>query len=117
MNGADMDFPEDFRPVDGCVPAWIDIKEICTDAARFVGLYTLSNVEAVAINNGKAIFTTSDRNGEFRAIFEKVIGRVYRDAGVVEESSTIVYDCKERRQWLAPRPSAMRFLYSQFSDN
>ena len=117
MTGNDMNLPGDFRPVDGCVPDWIDIQEICSDASRFVGLYALTNVEAVAINNGKAIFTTADRNGEFRAIFNDVVGQIYREVGVEENAPTIVYDCQDRRQWLAPRPSAVRFLYSQFRQN
>jgi hypothetical protein len=117
QNGSDMNLPEDFRPVDGCVPEWIDIKEICSDASRFVGIYALSNVEAVAINNGRAIYTTSDRNGEFRATFNKVVGQTYRDAAIFDGSPTLVYDCEQRRQWLAPRPSAVRFLYSQFREN
>ena len=112
-----MSLPEDFRPVDGCVPEWIDITEICSDASRFVGIYALSNVEALAINNGRAIYTTSDRNGEFRERFNRVVGQTYRDAAVVDNSPTLVYDCEQRRQWLAPRPSAVRFLYSQFGEN
>jgi hypothetical protein len=118
MDGSQLDLPEDFRPVSGCVPDWIDIKEICADAQRFVGLYALSNVDAVAINNGKAIFTTSDRNGEFRAHFQRVVGQVHSAGGVnLDGTATLVYDCQDQRQWLAPRPSAVRFLYSQFREN
>jgi hypothetical protein len=112
-----MDLPEDFRPVDGCVPEWIDIKEICADASRFVGIYALSNVDAVAINNGRAIFTACDRNGEFRETFNRVVRQTYHDAAVLDGSPTLVYDCEYRRQWLAPRPSAVKFLYSQFREN
>ena len=118
MNGHPFDLPEDFRPVTGCVPHWIDIKELCSDSARFVGIYALSNVDAVAINNGKAIFTTADRNGEFRETFNRIVGQTYTDAAAtLNGSPTLVYDCHEQRQWVAPRPSAVRFLYSQFGDN
>lgn len=118
MNGQDMNLPEDFRPVDGCVPEWIDIREICADAQRFVGIYALTNVDAVAINNGRAIFTTSDRNGEFRETFKRIVDQIYSDAvAALDGSPTLVYDCEERRQWLAPRPSAVKFLYSQFREN
>jgi hypothetical protein len=116
MNGENLGLPEDFRPVSGCVPDWIDIKSICADASRFVGIYALSNVDAVAINNGRAIFTTSDRNGEFRANFKRVVGQAYRDTVNVDGSLTLVYDCEEQRQWLAPRPSAVKFLYSQIEN-
>ena len=118
MNGQNSGLPEDFRPVDGCVPEWIDIKEICKDAYRYVGIYALSNVDAVAINNGRAIFTTSDRNGEFRETFNRVVSQTYHNGDPTTDGSpTLVYDCEERRQWLAPRPSAVKFLYSQFGEN
>jgi hypothetical protein len=114
MNGQQDSMPADFRPVNGCVPEWINIKEICSDASRYVGLYVLSNVEAVAINNGRAIYTTSDRNGEFRSSFKQVVD----ESGTnLDGTATLVYDCQEHRQWLAPRPSAVKFLYSQFRDN
>src|SRR3712207_9404151 len=100
MNGQNLGLPDDFRPVTGCVPDWIDIKAICDDASRYVGIYALSNVDAVAINNGRAIFTTSDRNGEFRTTFNKVVVQTYRDAAVLDGSPTLVYDCEQRRQWL-----------------
>jgi hypothetical protein len=106
--------PADFRPVDGCVPDWINIREICTDVSRYVGLYALSNVEAVAINNGRAIYTTADRDGEFRANFQRIVGQ---NAPGLDGTATLVYDCEEHRQWLAPRPSAVKFLYSQVRDN
>lgn len=115
MNGPNVDLPADFRPVTGCVPEWININEICTDASRYVGIYALSNVSALAINNGKAIYTASDRNGEFRETFKRV---VEQNAAVdLDGSATLVYDCENRRQWLAPRPSAVKFLYSQFREN
>ena len=118
MNGQNSGLPSDFRPVTGCVPDWIDIKSICADASRFVGIYALSNVDAVAINNGRAIFTTSDRNGEFRETFDRVVKQTYNGGGPPPEGSpTLVYDCEERRQWLAPRPSAVKFLYGQFREN
>ena len=34
MNGQNSGLPEDFRPVTGCVPDWIDIKSICADAFK-----------------------------------------------------------------------------------
>ena len=118
MNGQNSGLPEDFRAIDGCVPEWIDIKEICKDAQRYVGIYALSNVGAVAINNGRAIFTTSDRNGEFRENFNRIVSQTYHNGGPTTDASpTLVYDCEERRQWLAPRPSAVKFLYSQFREN
>jgi hypothetical protein len=109
--------PPDFTPVAGVVPAWINVKAICEDAKRFVGLYAISNVDAVAINNGQKVFTTSDRNGEFRKAFRRLITEVYADnarvtAGV--DDPALVYDCEAHHQWLAPRQSAMRFLYEQF---
>ena len=79
MNGQNSNLPEDFRPIDGCVPEWIDIREICKDAQRYVGIYALTNVDAVAINNGRAIFTTSDRNGEFRQMFDRVVSQTYHN--------------------------------------
>jgi hypothetical protein len=115
MNGQNFNLPGDFLPVTGCVPEWIDIREICADASRFVGLYALSNVEAVAINNGRAIFTTSDRNGEFRQTFQRAVAQAGPEAAMLDGSPTLVYDCREQRQWLAPRPSAVKFLYSQFA--
>ena len=117
MDGHEFELPEDFRPVSGCVPEWIDIKSICEDESRFVGIYALTNVDAVAINNGRAIFTTSDRNGEFRELFKRAVGQAYSDPASLDGSATIVYDCHERKQWVAPRPSAVRFLYSQFHEN
>ena len=108
MSGQNSNLPEDFRPIDGCVPEWIDIREICKDAQRYVGIYALSNVDAVAINNGRAIFTTSDRNGEFRRTFRRLCATVNHD------DPALVYDCEAHLQWLAPRQSAMRFLYEQF---
>jgi hypothetical protein len=115
QHGQDTGLPDDFRPVDGCVPEWIDVKEICMDAQRYVGIYALSNVDAVAINNGRAIFTTSDRNGEFRERFNQIVSQ-NGDASL-DGTATLIYDCEQRRQWLAPRPSAVKFLYNQFRDN
>jgi hypothetical protein len=121
MNGHQADLPDDFHPVNGCVPEWINVKEICTDASRYVGIYALSNVDAVAINNGRAIYTTSDRNGEFRANFDKIVTQTFTTdpsaAAAIDGSPTLIYDCEQQRQWLAPRPSAVRFLYSQFREN
>jgi hypothetical protein len=118
MDGSSVELPDDFRPVNGCVPDWIDIKEICSDVQRFVGLYALTNVDAVAINNGKAIYTTSDRRGEFRENFKRIIVQTYRDvAPALDGTATLVYDCQDQRQWVAPRPSAVKFLYSQFREN
>ena len=117
MNGHQADLPDDFLPVSGCVPDWIDIREICADASRYVGIYALSNVDAVAINNGRAIYTTSDRNGEFKTNFNKIVGQTYGGSGVLDGSPTLVYDCEQQRQWLAPRPSAVKFLYSQVREN
>ena len=104
--------PPDFTPVKGAVPEWIDVRIICEEAKRFVGLYAITNMDAVAINNGQKVFTTSDRNGEFRKTFRRLAAEVFRAAGV--DDPAVVYDCEEHHQWLAPRQSAMRFLYEQF---
>jgi hypothetical protein len=121
MNESQADLPHDFVPISGCMPDWFDIREICSDESRYVGIYALTNVDAVAINNGRAIYTTSDRNGEFRANFNKVVGLTVSGnptaAAAIDGSPTLVYDCEEKRQWLAPRPSAVKFLFSQFLDN
>ena len=114
--GADnpgLDLPGDFKPVSGCVPDWIDIKALCKDAKRFVGLYAIGNMDVVAINNGRTIITAADRNGEFRRNFRQVVSRVYNGEAASAEP-TLVYDCEAQRQWLAPRSSAVRFLYEQF---
>ena len=49
---------------------------------------------------------------------DRVVSQTYHNGGPATDASpTLVYDCEERRQWLAPRPSAVKFLYSQFREN
>ena len=103
--------PTDFTPVDGPLPEWIDIKEVCKEAKRFVALHVLSTFNAVAINDGRRVYTASDRGGEFRRMVGRLAGAIPR---VDPNNAAIVYDCDDRRQWLAPRPSAIRFLSLQF---
>ena len=107
--------PVDFLPVSGCVPAWIDIGEVCKEAKRFVGLYAVDNFDIVAINSGKAIYTTADVNGEFRRTLHRVIpGTGGSILTASNKPDTLIYDCEGHHQWLAPRDSAVRFLYQQF---
>ena len=104
--------PPDFTLVPVGLPEWIDIAEVCKEAKRFVALHALSTFNAVAINDGQRVFTTSDRGGEFRRLFGRVVGEVAR---VDPNDAALVYDCESHRQWLAPRPSAIRFLSLQFN--
>ena len=113
--------PGDFRPVDGCVPEWIDIAGICGESKRFVGLYAINGFEVLAINNGRVIFTTADRNGEFRKRFFGAVKTIGFDEPPGQQAqapsssdAVLVYDCEARKQWIAPRYSAVRFLYQQF---
>ena len=121
-NGAgDPGLPGDFKPVDGCVPDLINITDICGDAKRYVGLYAVGGFDVVAVNNGRVIYTTADRNGEFRRRFKGVAAHTGFDqppppaaAGPSGNGDAVlVYDCEQRRQWIAPRHSAVRFLYRQ----
>ena len=104
--------PADFTLVPVGLPEWIDIQAVCKEAKRFVALHALSTFNAVAINDGQRVFTTSDRGGEFRRLFGRVAGEVAR---VDPNDAALVYDCESRCQWLAPRPSAIRFLSLQFN--
>src|SRR5262245_42000900 len=108
-----VDLPADFMPVDGCVPEWIDIKEICSDAKRFVGLYLVDGFNVVAINNGRSIYTTADRDGECRRLFGGAVAKKAQLFTGGERDEVLVLDCDERREWLAPRTSAVQFLYQQ----
>jgi len=115
MTNSGMTVPGDFLPVSGCVPQWIDIGEVCKDAKRFVGLYAIANFEIVAINSGKAIYTTADLNGEFRKTLDRIVPGGEGTVLTTEtKPDTVVYDCEAHHQWLAPRDSAVRFLYQQF---
>ena len=112
-NGHEL--PGDFTPVTGAIPEWVDISAICHDAKRYVGLYAVANFDVVAINSGQCVYTTSDRNGEFRRTLRKVIEQYLPtspEAG--DNPPTLVYDCEDRREWIAPRQSAVKFLYGQF---
>ena len=113
--------PGDFTPISGCVPNWIDINEVCKEAKRYVGMYAVANFEVVAINNGRAVYTTTDRNGEFRRNFLRVVDSIFaqqksrgKPGDASPQNPTLVYDCEQRQEWLAPRESAVRFLYDQF---
>lgn len=116
MGTEDPNLPGDFRPVDGCVPDWIDINDICGESKRYVGLYAVGGFDVVAINNGRVIYTTTDRDGEFRRRFQGVARNVGFDQPppVQPAEAVLVLDCEQRRQWIAPRHSAVRFLYGQF---
>lgn len=107
--------PGDFMPVQGTLPAWIDIKQICRDAKRFVALHTLSNFNAVAINDGQRVYTTNDRDGEFRRHFRQwVSGTSPKPAFQPDPAeAALIYDCESHHIWLAPRPSAIQFLNLQ----
>jgi hypothetical protein len=115
MDNSGTTVPGDFLPISGCVPQWIDIAEMCKDAKRYVGLYAVASFGIVAINSGMAIYTTADVNGEFRRTLDRVVPGV---GGAVMKTETkpdtVVYDCEAHHQWLAPRESAVRFLYQQF---
>ncbi len=114
MNNESSDLPGDFTPVDGCVPDWIDIPGVCGESPRFVGLYPVNGFNVIAINNGKTIYTTNDRNGEFRRRVEGLTAAVTAPLRETpEHDKVLVYDCEEERQWLAPRTSAVQFLYRQ----
>src|SRR6188472_1971298 len=58
---AGVDLPPDFTPVDGPLPEWIDIRQVCKEARRFVALHVLSTFNAVAINDGRRVYTANDR--------------------------------------------------------
>lgn len=113
-----IDIPNDFSPLPEWLPNWIDVKGICKDARRFVCLHPLSHFGAVAINDGQRVYTTADQRGEFRSGFGRLIDRVVPEVPVIRlntNDAALVYDCESRRQWLAPRSSAIRFLSRQFS--
>ena len=112
-DNSSMDLPGDFMPVDGCVPEWIDIKEVCGDAKRFVGLYLVDGFNVVAINNGRSIYTTADRDGEFRRRFAGAVARKAQVLAGGERDEVLVYDCDDGKEWIAPRTSAVQFLYQQ----
>jgi hypothetical protein len=114
--------PSEFTPVPDLLPEWIDIEEVCKEARRFVALHTMSTFNAVAINDGRRVFTANDRGGEFRRLFGRALTaanaiaaaqpngrRVLKDA-----EAAIVYDCEKNLQWVAPRPAAIQFLSTQF---
>lgn len=105
--------PADFMPVIDCVPEWIDVKEVCAEAKRFVGLYLVDGFDVVAINDGRSIYTTADRNGEFRRRFAGAVARKARVFTGTERDEVLVYDCDDGKEWIAPRTSAVQFLYRQ----
>jgi hypothetical protein len=115
MQNTRIPVPGDFLPVSDCVPAWIDIGELCKEAKRFMGLYAVANLDMIAINSGKTVYTTADLNGEFRRMLDRVIsGSGCTIITADNKPDTVVYDCEAHHQWLAPRDSAVRFLYQQF---
>lgn len=111
-----QELPGDFMPVNGVIPQWIDVGAICRDAKRYVGLYAVANFDVVAINSGQCVYTTSDRNGEFRRTLRKVIEQYLPTVSpaAADKAPTLIYDCEGRREWIAPRESAVKFLYAQF---
>jgi hypothetical protein len=121
-SGAAAVVPKDFTPVPDLLPTWIDIPGVCKEAKRFVALHTLSSFNALAINDGRRVFTADDRGGEFRRVFTSALTaantlaaskpngrRVLSDA-----EAALVYDCEKGVQWVAPRPAAIQFLSLQF---
>jgi hypothetical protein len=121
-NPSAPEVPKDFTPVPEPLPKWIDIPGVCKEAKRFVALHTLSSFNALAINDGRRVFTADDRGGEFRRVFTKALTaantlaaakpngrRVLSDA-----EAALVYDCEQGVQWVAPRPAAIQFLSLQF---
>jgi hypothetical protein len=117
-----LQVPKDFTPVPELLPDWIDIPGVCKEAKRFVALHTLSSFNALAINDGRRVFTADDRGGDFRRIFTRALTaansiaaakpngrRVLNDA-----EAALVYDCEKGVQWVAPRPAAIQFLSLQF---
>ncbi len=113
---AEIDLPVDFKCVDGVVPKWIDIDGICRDSIRFIGMYAIGGFDVIAINNGRVIFTTADKQGEFRRLFHGALKNKGFDEPPAEkgaQDAVLVYDCADRKQWIAPRHSAVRFLYRQ----
>src|SRR5579871_4428381 len=101
MADVGMTVPGDFLPISGCIPPWIDIGEVCKDAKRFVGLYAVGTFDIVAINSGKAVYTTADVNGEFRRTLNRVVpgsgGAVFKTE---TKPDTVIYDCEHHHQWL-----------------
>jgi len=113
-NGHDL--PADFVSVSGMFPDWLDLSAICSDAKRYVGLYAVANFDVVAINSGQCVYTTSDRNGQFRRSLKRLIEQLKpADSYGTDRGPTLVYDCEDRREWIAPRESAMKFLFGQFT--
>lgn len=114
-NGQEL--PVDFVAVSGVFPDWLDVSAICRDAKRYVGLYAVANFDVVAINSGQCVYTTSDRNGQFRRSLSRLIDELKPAATYNgDQGPTLVYDCEDRREWLAPRESAVKFLYGQFAN-
>lgn len=111
----DLNLPGDFTPVDIRIPEWVDIPGVCGDSPRFVGLYCVNGFEVIAINNGRSIFTTHDRGGEFRRRVDSLLGvhPTEPQRHRPDHDTVLIYDCEDSRQWIAPRASAVQFLYRQ----
>ena len=114
--------PKDFTPVPEPLPEWIDIPGVCKEAKRFVALHTLTSFNALAINDGRRVFTADDRGGEFRRLFTKALTTANTIAAakpngrrvLSDAEAALVYDCEKGVQWVAPRPAAIQFLSLQF---
>ena len=115
--------PKDFTLVPELLPEWIDIPGVCKEAKRFVALHTLSSFNALAINDGRRVFTADDRGGEFRRLFTRALSTANTMAAAAkpngrrvlsDSEAALVYDCEKGVQWVAPRPAAIRFLSLQF---
>ena len=119
---AALQMPGDFTLVPDVLPAWIDIAAVCKEAKRFVALHTLSSFNALAINDGRRVFTADDRGGEFRRVFTRALttantlaaGKPNGRRILSDVEAALVYDCEKGVQWVAPRPAAIQFLSLQF---
>ena len=114
--------PKDFTLVPELLPEWIDIPGVCKEAKRFVALHTLSSFNALAINDGRRVFTADDRGGEFRRLFTRALSTANNIAAgkpngrrvLSDSEAALVYDCEKGEQWVAPRPASIQFLSLQF---
>ena len=117
-----LEVPHDFTPVAGLIPDWIDIPGVCKEAKRFVALHTLSSFNALAINDGRRVFTADDRGGEFRRLFDRALTAANAAAAsrpngrrvLSDADAALVYDCEKEIQFVAPRSAAIQFLSRQF---
>ena len=108
-------------------PAWRETKDTLHMFTQVVGKLKLElcpflnqwwevafGLTARGLGTGPIPHGEASFDVEFDLVTHRV---VVRHSDGAENAPTIVYDCQDRRQWLAPRPSAVRFLYSQFRQN